>query len=63
MSNSFLNIDNISYSYSGSSWRLDSISLDISKGDFIGIAGANGSGNTYKITFTYIQANTIQLPG
>ncbi|AQQ09879.1 putative siderophore transport system ATP-binding protein YusV [Sedimentisphaera cyanobacteriorum] len=46
MSNSFLNIDNISYSYSGSSWRLDSISLDISKGDFIGIAGANGSGKS-----------------
>jgi iron complex transport system ATP-binding protein len=52
MSNSFLNIDNISYSYSGSFWKLDCINLDINKGDFIGIVGANGSGKSTLLKIT-----------
>lgn len=46
MSNPLLHVDNVSYSYTGSSWKLDRLSLFINKGDFIGIVGANGSGKS-----------------
>ena len=41
----FLKIDNFSCGYPGK-FQLESISFEISKGDFVGIIGPNGSGKT-----------------
>lgn len=46
-----ITLTNVSFSYQRDTKILDNISLKIKKGDFIGIAGINGSG---KSTFTYL---------
>ncbi|TAK31211.1 MAG: metal ABC transporter ATP-binding protein [Chloroflexota bacterium] len=38
-------LDAVSFSYNGE-WILDAISVDIKRGDFLGIVGPNGSGKT-----------------
>ncbi|MDD5458539.1 MAG: ABC transporter ATP-binding protein [Phycisphaerae bacterium] len=46
MKNCLLKIENISYTYVHTGWKLDSISLSINTGDFVGIVGPNGSGKS-----------------
>lgn len=46
MNSHLLHLDNVSYSYSHSDWKLDKIDLSIGAGEFIGIVGSNGSGKS-----------------
>ena len=46
VSKDILNLNGISYSYKQSGWKLDSVDLSVSEGQFIGILGANGSGKS-----------------
>jgi len=57
VNNSLLNLDNISYSYKNSGWKLDSVDLSVNQGQFVGIIGANGSG---KSTLLKIAAGLIR---
>lgn len=60
MNSPLLRIENISYTYKTSQWQLDSVSLEIAKGDFLAIVGTNGAGKStlLKISAGIIPPNT-----
>lgn len=60
MSESILEVEDVSFCYSGSGWRLEHISLDLGCGQIVGIIGPNGAG---KSTFLKIAAGLLKSEG
>jgi iron complex transport system ATP-binding protein len=60
MNSPLLKIDNITYTYKTSQWQLNSVSLEVAKGDFLAIVGTNGAGKStlLKISAGIIPPNT-----
>lgn len=60
MTKTVLDVQDVSYSYGRSDWKLDEVSLSVQPGDFIGIIGANGSGKStlLKIAAGILRSNS-----